>query len=168
MILGTSYPKFEYNSTEVSLGYVNVLKNEPIKKEARLEKEIANEVYIHNYSDRWLFQVSYNIFRHASQVMPKFYELYPYENQEVYLKPHADGNYFKNSSGERVLFKLTLQLTETNTRDFKDTIICTFESLTPIDLQQSALPENVIWNVQTGGIRRPLTDSSGNIQTYEI
>lgn len=168
MILGTTHPVFKSGSTEIELGYVNVLKNEPIQKELRSESDLGNSVSIYNYSDRWLFQVRFNIFRHASQVMTKFYELYPYKNTNVYLKPHKDGKYFKNSSGTEVLFRMTLKLTELETRDFKDTIICTFESLTEVDLQQSALPENVIWNVQTGGIRRPLTDSSGNIQTYEL
>lgn len=164
MIHGTRHIVFEYSSTEYELEEVRITKDETIDKEILLESELANEISIYNFDERHEINCLYNVYKDSS-VISRFKTIWALRNNDVYLK-YYDGNWFKDSSGNRVLYRMNMKLTHYETADRKDYLLITFRSLKPVDFVQSALDNKTIL-VRKQDMIFPLTDSDGNIQLYE-
>lgn len=159
-ILGTSgNSKFEYNSTEVTINNNVFLKFEPIVFERKLESSLTGEVYIDRIGERYLFECQSYIGEEKSFITA-FNNLYQYKNRQVYCAPFAEGEYFQDSNGNKVLCDLYMRWSYLKTRNYYDLLICTFETLKPIDFSKMVLPANVI--IDSNGMVQ--LDSNGNYQ----
>lgn len=58
---------------------------------------------------------------------------------EVYLKPHYDGEFIKNSSGTKVKFLLKVKFNYLSSINFKDMVTLSFESLEYTDVEKSVV-----------------------------
>lgn len=161
MIFGTGHIIFEYDSVEYELEETQILSDEPITKELVNESDIANIAKYYQFDDRWQVQVLYNIYKNESFIT-QFKTIYALKNNNVYLKRFSDGNYFKDSNGDRVLFNMTMKPAYYESKSKHDYLLITFRSLTAVDLVQTALDDNTIFN-EKGSDLFPLTDEDGNL-----
>lgn len=163
MIIGTSgQSKLEYNGTEVLIKNNVFLKFEPIIFERRLEDEIDGTIYIDHVGERFLFECQSHI-GDEKKFIDEFNRVYEYRNKQVYCAPFFEGEYFKDSAGNRVLCQVTMRWSYLKTRNYYDLLICTFETLKPVDFSKMVLPNDVIIDSN----KMVILDSNGNYLTGE-
>ena len=170
MITGTQEPKFiTQGGTTVLLEYCKYLIHEPEYRNLEQESIINNVIKYTQIGVHWIFQVQLHLYKYgANSAVTTYNNLIGYLGSEVYLYPHKEGYAIKDTSGNDLLFHIT-EVTPSylETADFKDVITLTFRSTKLVDMSEMSIPENTIFTRKQDMIF-PMTDSSGNIQTYDL
>ena len=170
MIFGTRIPKFiDQSGNTVSLEYAKILEDAPSYRMVEQESVINNYINNIHLGVHWVFKVRIHLYKHgASAAITAYNNLIQYLGTDVYLYPHSEGNTYKDSSGNDVLFRVQ-EVTPAyfETPDFKDIILMSFKSTKLVDLSELTLPNNTIFTRKQDMIF-PMTDSDGNIQTYDL
>lgn len=168
MITGTREPKFvDQSSNTVLLEYGKIIANEPIYRSIEQESVLNNYINDIHIGVHWNFTVRIHLYKQGGgTAITKYQELISYLGSDVYVWQHKEGNAFQDSDGDNVLFRVK-EVTPAyfETADFKDIIIISFRSKNLIDMSKMTLAANTIW-VKKGDKIYPMTDSSGNVQTY--
>ena len=158
---GTGAPKFEdQQGNIILLDKAKVLQNEPVYHYLE-QPSVINGFINHIHKGYWwLYVVRIHVFKYDESIK-KTNELLPYLGKDVYLYRHREADPFKNSAGEKLLFRIQEVTTDhLDTPDFRDIIDIKFKSTNYVDVSKSILPENVAIDSD----RRIQVDSDGKYQ----
>jgi len=142
MIFGVGSPKFVYTSEEniettVLLGHAVVTRNDPAVKKIVHESELGCDRTFIPLGEGRELEIRVNLFR-FSNPRSKLQEIMQYKNKLVKLWLHDDGEPYKDSSGNAVLFYID-EATPIywESLDYKDMLILKFLSTAAVDLSDS-------------------------------
>lgn len=143
-IFGTGYPVFivSGSNTVVTMSYStinaeyvepNIIEHQSVINGAR--NYITSEA--DGFGDYSNFTVNIHLFKYAIP-SASFSNIYQYNHQDVFFKPHSDGSTIKDSSNADVVFNITsMALNYLDTPDFKDVLTVEFKSKSYTNLANS-------------------------------
>ena len=144
-IFGASAPKFIFdpageNEATILLDYWTTTLDEPEIREVVHESELQASRQIVPRGDFWIFEGRINLYKYGTlaEIRSKFEEIYQYNNSEVELYKHRDGEAYKDSSNNSVLFYLRVTPRNLTTLDYRDILMLTFRSLKSVDFSDSS------------------------------
>ena len=145
-IFGSLSPKFVYdlggaNEATVFIHYWVPTKDEPeTRKEIIHDSELEADRNIIPLGDYWAFEGYINLLKYPDLASrrSKFEEIYAYNKKVVTLWKHRDGQPFKDSAGNNVLFYLNATPKNFGTLDYRDVLILQFRSLTEVYFSNGA------------------------------
>jgi len=139
-IFGSAAPKFVFdlggeNEATVILNYWVTTIDEPDSREIVHESEIEADRDFIDRGDFWVYEGRVNLHKYSSMafIRSKFEEINQFNKKKVTLWRHQDGEPFKDSNGNNLLFYMKITPTFLTTLDFRDILIINFRSLGAID-----------------------------------
>lgn len=144
-IFGAGAPKFVHdlggeNEATVLLDHWIQTNDGLDTKEKQIESELeASRDYI-VLGDFLQIEGRVNLYAFGAltAIRSKFEEIYQFNNTDVVLYKHRDGQPFKDSSGNNVLFRMHVTPKNLTTLDYRDILIINFRSLTAVDYSESS------------------------------
>lgn len=147
-IWGINPPKFKRGSTTVMINYWITTKDEPesmmITHESDINKHREYDYFTVNpIEDHWLFEGIINLGKYTYPAS-KYNEINAHKRQLVQLWRHADGDYFKNTNGDTILFLLKDIIPfRFEKPGFPDRLLLKFESQDFVDISKG-IPAGII------------------------
>lgn len=146
-IFGSEGPKIVFdlggeNETTVILGKWVTTADEPDSlREIINESELEDDRDIISLGGEfWKFEGFVHLHKYSDPelIRSKFEEIYQFNRQNVVLYKHKDGNYFKDTNGDAVLWKMNCFPKNYQPLDYRDLLIVQFRSLKGVDFSDSS------------------------------